>query len=84
MHIKILGSGCANCHTLQARTQEALAGLGITAEVTAVTDYPTIAGYGVMSTPALVIDEQVVMSGRVPAASEVAELINATRLGAAG
>jgi small redox-active disulfide protein 2 len=77
MEIKVLGSGCANCHTVERRTRDALAGLGLEAEVTAVTDFPTIAGYGVMSTPALVIDEQVVMSGRVPAQAEIAELITA-------
>lgn len=77
MDIKILGPGCANCHALQARTGQALAQLEVTAEVTTVTDYPTIAGYGIMSTPALVIDDRVVLSGRVPPTKEVAELINA-------
>ena len=79
MQVKILGSGCANCHTLERLTREALTDLGITAEVTAVTDYPTIAGYGVMSTPALVIDEHVVLSGRVPTKAQVADLLTATR-----
>lgn len=51
MHIKILGPGCGNCHTLEHCTREALTELGLTAEITAVTDYPTIAGYGVMNTP---------------------------------
>ena len=75
MHIKILGSGCPNCHTLERRTREALAELGMTAEVSAVTDYPTILGYGVMATPALVIDERVVLSGRVPSTAQVARLL---------
>ncbi len=75
MQIKILGSGCANCHTLERRTREAVAQLGLDAEVTAVTDYPTILGYGVMSTPALVVDERVVMSGRVPSTAQVANLL---------
>lgn len=77
MQIKVLGSGCANCHTVERHARQAVVDLGITAEITAVTDYPTIAGYGVMSTPALVIDEQVVMSGRVPTAAQVADLIKA-------
>jgi small redox-active disulfide protein 2 len=77
VHIKILGSGCANCHTLEARTREAVTHLGLTAEVEAVTDYATIVGYGVMSTPALVVDEQVVMSGRVPTTGQVAEMLAA-------
>lgn len=79
MQIKILGSGCANCHTLERLTREALADLGLTAQVSAVTDYPTILGYGVMSTPALVIDEQVVLAGRVPSKAQVAELLTAAR-----
>lgn len=81
MNIKILGSGCANCHTLEARTREAVADLGVTAEVEAVTDYAAIVSYGVMSTPALVIDEQVVLSGRVPTKAQVIDLITAASVG---
>lgn len=79
MQIKILGSGCPSCHALERNTREALAGLGMTAEVSAVTDYPTIAGYGVMSTPALVIDERVVLSGRVASTEQVERLLAAAR-----
>ncbi len=75
MDIKVLGPGCRNCQTLEARTQEALADLGLGATVEKVTDYPTIVGYGVMSTPALVVDEQVVVSGRVPTTAQLRELI---------
>jgi small redox-active disulfide protein 2 len=75
MHIKVLGSGCANCHTLADRTREALAELGLAAEVSAVTDYPTIAGYGALSTPALVVDEQVVLAGRVPDRAQLREIL---------
>lgn len=75
MHVKILGPGCGNCHALERLTREALADLNATAEITAVTDYPTILGYGVMSTPALVVDEQVVMSGRVPSKAQVHQLL---------
>lgn len=81
MHIKILGSGCANCHTLERLANEAVADLGLSAEITAVTDYPTIVGYGVMSTPALVVDEKVVMSGRVPTKDQVVELLTAASAG---
>lgn len=77
MEIKVLGSGCANCHTLERLTREALTELGLTATVSAVTDYPSILGYGVMSTPALVIDEQVVLAGRVPSREQVVELLTA-------
>ena len=77
MQIKILGSGCANCHTLEARTRQALTELGLAAEVSAVTDYPSIVGYGVMNTPALVVDEQVVLSGRVPSTAQLAQVLRA-------
>ena len=65
--VKILGSGCANCQRLTQLTEQALSELDLQAEVEKVTDYAEIAAYGVMSTPALVVDEQVVMAGRIPA-----------------
>ena len=75
MHIKILGPGCRNCATLEARTREAVAQLGVDATIEKVTDYADIAGYGIMKTPGLVVDEQVVVSGRVPTASQIAQLV---------
>ena len=75
MIIKILGPGCTNCVNLERVTREAVAALGLDAQIEKVTDYPTIAGYGVMSTPGLVVDEKVVMSGRVPTAAKVRELL---------
>jgi small redox-active disulfide protein 2 len=60
-------------------TREAVGELGVDATVEKVEDYPTIVGYGVMSTPALVIDEKLVLSGRVPRTSEVRELITAAQ-----
>ncbi len=75
MIIKILGSGCANCVNLERAAREAVADLGIDAQFEKVTDYPTIAGYGVMRTPGLVVDEQVVLSGRVPTSAQVRELL---------
>jgi small redox-active disulfide protein 2 len=77
MQIKVLGSGCANCQNLERVTREALADLSLDATIEKVEDYPTIMGYGVMSTPALVIDEDVVLSGRVPKFTEVRDLIAA-------
>jgi small redox-active disulfide protein 2 len=64
--VKILGSGCANCQRLTKLTEQAMSELGIQARTEKVTDYAEIAAYGVMSTPALVVDEQVVMAGRIP------------------
>ncbi|MBD3778921.1 thioredoxin family protein [Cellulomonas sp. ES6] len=77
MLIKILGPGCANCVALERVTREALAGLGVEAEVVKVTDYPDIAAYGIMSTPGLVVDEQVLLAGRVPTTARVTELLAA-------
>jgi small redox-active disulfide protein 2 len=77
MHIKILGPGCGNCHTLERLTRDAITDLGVTADVAAVTDYPTIVGYGVMSTPALVVDEHVVVSGRIPTRDQIRQLLAA-------
>lgn len=77
MIIKVLGPGCANCVTLERVTRQAVADLGIDATIEKVTDYATIAGYGVMSTPALVLDEQVVVSGRVPTPTAVRKLLTA-------
>ena len=75
MNIKVLGSGCTNCQTLEKRTAEAVKLLGLDAAIEKVTDYGDIASYGVMSTPALVIDEQVVVAGRVPKVAELQTLL---------
>jgi small redox-active disulfide protein 2 len=75
MDIKILGGGCANCRALEAMAKDAVAQLGITATVEEVTDYAAIASYGVMRTPALVIDGTVFLSGRVPQKDEVRRII---------
>jgi small redox-active disulfide protein 2 len=75
VNIKILGPGCANCTNLEKATREAVAVLGIDATIVKVTDYPTMMGYGVMRTPALVVDEKVVLSGRVPTTTQVRELL---------
>ena len=73
--IKILGPGCANCVNLEKNTRAALASLGMEASVEKVTDYADIAGYGIMRTPGLVVDEQVVLSGRVAKPAEIAQLL---------
>ncbi|AEE44630.1 thioredoxin family protein [Cellulomonas fimi] len=75
MQIKILGPGCANCTNLERATRVAIEALGVDADVEKVTDYSTIAAYGVMSTPALVVDEVVLLSGRVPTASHLREIL---------
>ncbi len=77
MIIKILGSGCANCHRLEANTTTALREAGLDATVEKVTDMGEIASYGVLRTPGLVVDEQVLVSGRVPDSKEIAALLGA-------
>ena len=80
MDIKVLGPGCANCVRLEANVKEALAATGIAdATVEKVTDYADIASWGIMSTPGLVVDGAVLVSGRVPGAAEIAELLAAAR-----
>jgi small redox-active disulfide protein 2 len=73
--IKVLGSGCTNCVNLEKAARAAIADLGIDATIEKVTDYPTILGYGVMSTPGLVVDEKLVLAGRVPNAAQLRELL---------
>ena len=75
MIVKILGPGCRNCHSLEERTREALAQLGLQAQIEAVTDYAEIARYGVMKTPGLVVDEEVVVSGKVPSVADLTKLL---------
>lgn len=66
MEIKVLGSGCPKCLKLEKIVKEALKELGIEANIEKVTDYADIVSYGVMSTPALVVDNKVIFSGKVP------------------
>ncbi len=77
MKIAVLGPGCANCRTLEERTREAVTQLGLTAQIEHVTDPGEIASWGIMRTPGLVVDGAVVVSGRVPATAQIAELLQA-------
>ncbi|MCB2185997.1 MAG: TM0996/MTH895 family glutaredoxin-like protein [Deltaproteobacteria bacterium] len=71
MEIKVLGPGCAKCHETEKVVREALAESGVAADVIKVSDMMEIATTGVMSTPAVVIDGQVKLAGKVPAKKEV-------------
>ena len=75
MKIKILGSGCSKCRTLIENTKVALTHLGLEAEIIKVTDFAEIAGYGIISTPALVINEKVVSVGKVLLSSEIEKFL---------
>ena len=76
MVIKVLGSGCANCSKLEDLARQASEQLGLDAQIVKVTDMAEIMGYGVMSTPALVVDEELRLSGRVPKLEEVVSILS--------
>ena len=71
MLIKILGSGCAKCNRLEQLTREAVAELGLEASFEHVTEMEKIMAYSIMTTPALVVDEVVKVSGRMPSKDEL-------------
>jgi small redox-active disulfide protein 2 len=75
MDIKILGSGCAKCQQLEANTTTALSELGLQATIEKITDPADIASWGVMTTPALVVNDEVLVAGRLPSADEVRDLL---------
>ncbi|MHB8125176.1 MAG: thioredoxin family protein [Desulfitobacteriaceae bacterium] len=75
MIIKILGSGCANCKKLQAATEEVVKETGVTATIEKVEDIQKIMEYGVMRTPAIVINEKVKAFGRIPGKDEIKKYI---------
>ncbi|HNW31653.1 MAG TPA: thioredoxin family protein [Caldisericia bacterium] len=75
MKIQVLGMGCAKCHSLEANVREAVAKMGISAEIEPVKDLQKIVGMGVMATPAIAIDGKVVSSGRMLSPSQIMELI---------
>jgi small redox-active disulfide protein 2 len=75
MEIKVLGTGCTKCKSLEQVTREAIVKTGVNATVTKVEDIMEIMQYGVMSTPALVVDGQIVVKGRVPSVEEISKLI---------
>ena len=75
MNIKILGTGCPKCKTLERVTHEALKELGIEAQVEKVEDIVEIMNYNVLHTPGLVINGKVVLSGQVPTVNQVKEIL---------
>lgn len=79
MTIKVLGPGCMNCKTLERRTIDALRQMNVDAHVEKVVELDTIAAYGIMRTPGLVIDEKVVWQGGVPTVEKIKELVSAGR-----
>jgi len=80
MDIKILGTGCSRCKSLEQVTRSAVAEMGIVADIEKVEDIVKIMNYGVMHTPALVIDGKIALSGRVPSLNEVKEVLTKNQL----
>ena len=79
MGVKVLGSGCAKCNALEAAAKAALEQLGMEPTIDHVTDFSQIAAYGVMATPALVVDGKVVSYGKVLKTEEVVKLLQKVR-----
>lgn len=73
MKIEILGTGCSKCKTLYENVKKAVEEIGMEAEIVKIEDIPSIMKYGVMSTPALVVDGKVLFSGKVATVGEIKE-----------
>lgn len=73
--LQILGTGCARCTNLAAATEQAARTLGVEYQMEKVTDLKQIMGFGVMMTPALVVDGKVKVAGRVPSVEEITKLL---------
>ena len=74
--IKVLGPGCAKCEKLAKNTETAARNLGVEYEIEKVTDVSKFAEFGVMMTPALVVDGEVKVSGKAPSAEEIKKLLS--------
>ena len=75
MNVKVLGGGCRKCETLLTNTKEAITNAGIEADVEYITDFAVIGAYGIMSTPALIVDEKIVSTGKVLKSSDIEKLL---------
>lgn len=75
MNIKILGTGCPNCQRLEANTKQALEELKMEAVVEKISEIQDIMSYGIMSTPALVVDDTVLTAGMVPSVEQIKEAL---------
>ncbi|MDA3894072.1 MAG: thioredoxin family protein [Salinivirgaceae bacterium] len=75
LNIKVLGTGCSKCKQLEKLTQQAVDELDLKATISKIEDIVEIMQYGVMSTPGLVVNEKVVLSGKLPSINEIKELI---------
>jgi len=76
LNIKVLGTGCPNCKRLEANVSQAVKKAGLEADIEKVVEIPQIMKYGVMNMPALVVNEKVLISGRVAAAVEIVDMLH--------
>lgn len=81
MDIKILGPGCAKCHKLDQLVREVVDEMGISAKIEYIQDMGKIMDYPILTTPGLVINEEVVCAGKVPARQEIAEMLSKAQAG---
>lgn len=84
MKIRVLGTGCARCEMLYERTKEAVESLGIEADLEKVETLDEILDYGVMITPAIVVDDEVKIAGKLPSVSEIASMLSGGTAGDEG
>jgi len=75
MKIEILGVGCAKCHKLEELVRETVKAQGLSADISKVEDIKKIMGYGVMTTPALVVDGEVKVAGKLPSSEDIKKLL---------
>jgi small redox-active disulfide protein 2 len=75
MNIKVLGPGCMNCQTLEKRTKEAVKNMNVEAEIEKVTDTQQITSYGIMLTPGLIVDDKIVVQGKVPTVEQIQDIL---------
>lgn len=75
MEIKVLGTGCPSCKALEEATRKAVMEMGIDTQITKVEDMAEILNYGIMTTPALVVDGKIVLKGRVASVEEIKKLL---------
>ena len=80
MIIKILGAGCSNCKKLELNTQEAIKRLNLNVTIEKISDINLIIKYGIMSTPALVVDDQILSYGRIPDITEIETMLTSHNL----
>jgi len=75
LNIKVLGGGCASCEGLLKNTKEAVKAKGVDADIEYITDFAVIASYGIMSTPALMVNNKIVAMGKVLKSAEIEKLL---------